>query len=138
MIHVFCNKRGSGKTKDLITLANDKVTTAKGDLVYININDNNRQKLEINKTIRFITTNDYKLKSYEGFYGFVCGILSEDYDIETVFVDGLSNMVNGDIEDAAHLFFDLEKLAHKNNVEFYINVNHEKDEMPEFIKKYVA
>jgi len=136
MIHVFCNKRGSGKTKDLITLANETAKIAKGDLVYIN--DTNRQLPEIHRPIRFIATNDYKLDSYEGFYGFVCGILSENYDIETVFVDGLSNMIHGDIEDAAHLFFDLEKLAHKNNVEFYINVNHEKDEIPEFIKKYVA
>ena len=136
MIHVFCNKRGSGKTKDLIALANEKAINPKGDLVYIN--DNNRQLLEVNRKIRYIATDGYKLKNYEGFYGFVCGILSENYDIETVFIDGLSNMVKGDIEDAAHLFFDLEKLAHDNNIEFYINVNHEKDEMPEFIKKYVA
>ena len=136
MIHVFCNKRGSGKTKDLITLANEKSMSSKGDLVYIN--DSSRQLLALNRNIRYITTNEYKLKSYDGFYCFVCGILSENYDIETVFVDGLSNMISGDIEDAAHLFFDLEKLAHKNNIEFYININHEKDEMPEFIKKYVA
>jgi len=136
MIHVFCNKRGSGKTKDLITLANEKARSPKGDLVYIN--DDNRQLLELDRKIRFITTSDYKLENYEGFYGFVCGILSENYDIETVFVDGLSNMVNGDIENASHLFFDLEKLAHNNNIEFYINVNHEKDELPDFIKKYVA
>jgi DNA polymerase III delta prime subunit len=36
MIHVFCNKRGSGKTKALINLANEKVLESKGHVVYIN------------------------------------------------------------------------------------------------------
>jgi hypothetical protein len=58
--------------------------------------------------------------------------------VDTIFIDGLFNIVQGNISDAAHLFFDLERLARQYNIEFYININHEEVEMPEFIRKYVA
>lgn len=136
MIQVFCDKRGSGKTKALINLANEKVLDAKGNIVYID--DDNRPYLDLDRRIRFITTDDYNLKNPHGFYGFLCGIISRDYDIDTVFVDGLFNIVNGDMGNAAHLFSDMEKLANKYSIDFYININQEAEEIPDFIKKYVA
>lgn len=135
MIHVFCNKRGSGKTKALINLANEKVLTNKGHIVYID--DDRRPLLELDRRIRFIATNEFYLKNQESFYGFLCGILSEDYDIDTIFIDGLFNIVEGNLHDAAHLFCLLEKLMKNSNVDIYININGDK-EMPDFIKKYVA
>jgi hypothetical protein len=136
MIHVFCNKRGSGKTKALINMANDKVVNTKGHVVYID--DDRRHLFDLDRNIRFISTDAFRLKDYNCLYGFLCGIISEDYDVDTIYIDGLFNIVRGDIKDAAHLFFDLEKLSQENNIEFYINVNHEEIEVPEFIKKYVA
>ena len=85
MIQVFYNNRGSGKTKDLINLANDRVACCKGNLVYID--DDDRPLLELNRNIRFISTKDFQLTDYNSFYGFLCGILSEDYDVDTIFID---------------------------------------------------
>lgn len=135
MVHVFCNKRGSGKTKALINLANDKANEGNGHVVFIN--DDNRPMLQLNKNIRFISTESFNLKKQEGFYGFLCGILSEDYDIDTIFIDGLFNIIEEDLQNAAQLFYLIEKLSEKNNINFYININGD-NEMPEFIKKYVA
>ncbi|MFL0268522.1 hypothetical protein [Candidatus Clostridium radicumherbarum] len=136
MIHVFCNKRGSGKTKALINLANDRILEANGHVVYIDCD--RRRLFDLDKKIRFISTGEYGLKDFNCFYGFLCGIISEDYDVDTIYVDGLFNIVSGVVSDAAHLFLQLEKLSLENNVDFYINVNEEEREMPEFIKKYVA
>jgi len=136
MVHVFYNQRGSGKTKALISLANEKALNAKGDLVYIDAD--NRSLLHLDRKIRLIPAKDYKLKNYENFYGFLCGVLSEDYDIDTVFVDGFGNIVKEDLENAAHLFFDMENLAQENGVEFYINISSDNEDVPEFMKKYKA
>jgi hypothetical protein len=136
MIHVFCNKRGSGKTKALINMANEKVLSSKGHVVYVD--DDRRHLFDLNRNIRFISTDEYKLRDYNCLYGFLCGIISGDYDVDTIYIDGLFNIVQGELEDAAHLFFHLEKLSHQYNVEFYINVNYEEVEVPEYIKKYVA
>lgn len=117
-------------------MANDRVASAKGHVVYID--DDTRHLFDLDKNIRFISTEAFKLKDYNCLYGFLCGIISEDYDVDTIYLDGLFNIVRGDIKDAAHLFFDLEKLSRENNIELYININHEEQEVPEFIRKYVA
>lgn len=136
MLHVFCDMKGSGKTKALIQSANEKINSSKGNIVYID--DDNGPILHLDRKIRFVSTEQFGLKDYNDFYGFLCGILSQDYDISTIYIDGLFNIIEGNIEDAAHLFYSIEKLSREYNVEFYLNINHEKDSIPEFIKKYVA
>jgi hypothetical protein len=135
MIQVFCDKRGSGKTKALIGLANDKVSESKGHIVYID--DDKRPLLQLDKAIRFVDTSEFDLKKGNSFYGFLCGMISDDYDIDTIFVDGLFNIVDAGDADAAHLFSQLEKISTKNDIDFYININ-EMDGMSEVIKKYVS
>jgi len=135
MIQVFCGKRGSGKTKALIGLANDKVSESKGHVVYID--DNKRPLLQLDKAIRFVDASEFDLNQGESFYAFLCGMISEDYDIDTIFIDGLFNIVDLVNEEAAHLFSSLEKISNNNNVDFYINVT-EVEGMPDIIKKYVA
>ena len=136
MIQVFFNNRGSGKTKALINLANEKACCCKGNVVYID--DDERPLLQLDRKIRFISTKNLKLGDYSSFYGFLCGILSEDYDIDTIFIDGLCNIIPMDIGDAAHLFSGLENLTKEINVQLYININSDNQPAPEFIKKYVA
>lgn len=136
MVHAFCDRKGSGKTKLLIESANNRVINEKGHIVYID--DDKGPMFQLDRRIRFIPTDEYNLRDCNHFYGFLCGILSEDYDISTIYIDGLFNIIEGDIEDAAHLFHDIERLSQKHNVDFYLNINFKKDTIPEFIKKYVA
>lgn len=135
MIHVFCGQRGSGKTKKLIDLANDNVQFARGESVYID--DDNRAMLVLNRNIRFISTDDFKLKDYESFYGFLCGLISENYDIEYIYIDELSNIVRGkDLYSANSLFEKINELSRRYEVKFFINLNHDCEDLPEFIKQY--
>ncbi|SHH66831.1 hypothetical protein [Clostridium grantii] len=136
MINVFYGQKGAGKSKSLLNLANQRIDEAKGNVVYID--DDKRPMLELNRKIRFIATDDFELKDYKNFYGFLCGILSEDYDIEAMFIDGLFNIVEGEEKDAALLFYNMEKLVQKYKLDFYINMNLNSLELPEYLKKYVA
>lgn len=136
MIHVFCKERGSGKTKALVNLANLKTEEAKGNLVYID--DDTRVMLEVDRNIRFICSQDFKIHNYKDFYGFMCGIISKDYDIEAIFIDGILNDICKSNEDMVLLLSKLEYLVDKFKVNFYININCNEREIPEGIKKYVA
>lgn len=136
MLHVFCDRKGSGKTKAFIGYANEEVSSSKGNVVYID--DDNGPLLHLDRRIRFVSTEEYELKDCNNFYGFLCGILSQDYDIGTIYIDGLFNIVDGTMDDAAHLFSRMDKLSQKHDVNFYLNINFEKDIIPEGIKKYVA
>jgi len=135
MIQVFCGKRGSGKTKALIGLANDKVSESKGHVVYID--DNKRPLLQLDKAIRFVDASEFDLNQGKSFYAFLCGMISEDYDIDTIYIDGLFNIVDLVNEEAALLFSSLEKISNNNKVDFYINVT-DVEGMPDIVKKYVA
>jgi hypothetical protein len=138
MIQVFCDGRGSGKTKALINMANNKVNHSTGDVVYID--DDTRPILQLDRKIRFVATEEFNINDHNTFYGLLCGMISEDYDIQTIFIDGLFNIIPGKMRDAAHLFLSLERMSQKYGIEFYININSESkdEELPEFIKKYVA
>ena len=136
MIHVFCGRKGSGKTKALIQLANEKVDEVKGNVVYID--NDTKATLELNRRMRFVATDEFNLKSNNDFYGFLCGMLSRDYDIDTIFVDGVFNIADDKLEVTAQLFSKMESLAKKYNVEFYVNVSCEGISPPEFLKDYIA
>ena len=128
MLRVFCDKKGSGKTKALIQSANEEARVAKGNIVFID--DDSRRMFQLHRKVRFIATDDYGIQDYSNFYGFLCGILSNDYDISSIYVDGLFNIVSADIEGAAHLFYNLEVLSRKYNINFFINMNYENDTVP--------
>ena len=136
MIQVFCDKIGSGKTKRLIELANSKVINSKGDSIYI---DNNSKYIRtINRKIRFISTNDFEISDCESLYGLICGLISENYDIENIYIDSILNIVSCGIKETSYLFTKLCEVANKYNINLYINIDLDKADMPEFIKKYVA
>lgn len=136
MIQVFCNKRGSGKTKKLISLANEQVSTSKGDSVYI---DNSSKYIrQINSKIRFVSTKEFNVKSHQSFYGLLCGILSENYDIENIYIDNVLDEVINSSSECESWFVRIFELAKNFKLNMYININYEEREIPNFIKEYVA
>ncbi len=137
MIQVFCARRGSGKTKRLIELANHQQITAKGDSVYID--DDSRQMLQLARGIRFVDTNEYNVDDCQSFYGMICGIISSNYDIENIYIDGLSNIVKCTMNDSTELFRKIAGLTDRFGIKAYINVNVDSiEEVPPCIKEYVA
>ena len=136
MIQVFCNKRGSGKTKKLIELANTELARANGDSVYI---DNDLKYIrQIDRRIRFVATKEFEIEDYEGFYGLLCGIISENYDIENIYIDGVFTIETSSIKESAYWFKKIYKLSSKFKINVYMNVDYEKKEIPDFIREYVA
>ncbi len=133
MIRLIYGKKGSGKSKKLLDLANAEVARATGNLVYLD--DDNRCMYDLQHEIRFINTSDYGIDNIDQLYGFVCGILSGDFDISAIFIDGLKKMIkkhDGDLEAL------LKKLDEKfGDVTAHIVISGS-EEAPEFLKKYIA
>lgn len=136
MIRVFCNKRGSGKTKNLIDLANEQIHGTKGASVYID--DSLKHMRQIDRRIRFISTNDFNIGGEQNFYGLLCGILSEDYDIENIYIDNVLDEAVSKVEEFEKCFRKVSELSDKFSLNIYININYEEKEIPVFIREYVA
>ena len=134
MIQLYCGRKGSGKTKSLIKLANEKVIKRKGNLVYFD--DDDKMSYELDRNIRFISTDEFGLNNYDEFYGFLCGAISEDYDIEEMFIDGLLKITSSTINECEELLKRIKWLSDKFEITMHINISIRIDEIPEYLNSY--
>ena len=137
MIQVFFDHRGAGKSKNLISLANNEVKNCKGTVVYID--DDRKHMLQLQSQIRLITLDELNVEGADQFYGLLCGIKAKDYDVESIFIDGLSNLLNiSNIEQVKQHFCMIEKFSKNFNVNVYINMHCSDFKVPDIMKKYVS
>ena len=133
MIHLIYGKKGSGKSKKLLDMANAEAVNASGNIVYVD--DNNRCMYDLKHEIRFVNTADYSIDTAQKLYGFICGILSGDFDISTIYIDGLKKMVkNEEEEDLVALLESFEEVFAQ--IDAYMVLSGSNTE-PEQLKKYM-
>ena len=132
MIHLIYGKKGSGKSKKLLDMANAQVDNASGNIVYVD--DNNRCMYDLKHEIRFINTADYRIDTAQKLYGFICGILSGDFDISTIYIDGLKKMVKDEEEDIIALLESFEEIFDEIDAYMVLSGSHQE---PEQLKKYI-
>ena len=135
MIQVIAGKKGSGKTKRLIDLTNTTAREAAHDVVFLD--DDNRYMFDVDHKVRFINAEDYHIHNADMFIGFLCGMLSCNFDIGTVFVDAFLNLCHTALQDAEPVVNTLVDLGAKHNVDFVLSLSADPDEVPEFLKKYL-
>ena len=134
MIQVIHGKKGSGKTKRILDQANNAIKEHKGDVVFID--DDNRYIYDLRHEVRFVNAGDYGSDSPQMFFGFLCGMLAQNFDISVIFVDAFLKLVKADVEKTQDFFSRLEKLSLAHNVDFILSVSCDDAVAPEFIKKY--
>lgn len=135
MIKVLYGKKGMGKTKVLIDTANQMATESNGDVVFID--GDSSLMYDLKHEIRFINATEFPVSNDLSFLGFICGIISEDYDIDSIFIDGLSYLVKQSIQSMEGFFKTLETVAEKYNIQFTISMNGDEGAIPEYLKKYL-
>lgn len=136
MIQILIGEKGEGKTKRLIDMANEAGKLSDGHIVFID--DDNRHMYDLHYNIRFVDTTGFKMEDQRIFFGFICGILSQDGDIEKIYIDGLNNIVEYMTDDDLFSFInELERLSGKANVDFIMTISRDKDTIPEAIKSYL-
>lgn len=137
MIQILVGEKGQGKTKKLIDMANEASKTVDGNVVFID--DDARHMYDLHYGIRFVETSKYKICSYEVFIGFVYGILSQNGDIQKIFVDGLGNIIQElTPDDFVALCEILDRISNDYGVDFGIIYSAPISEVPEAVKKYIV
>ena len=88
MVKLLIGHKGSGKTSQMVELANESVKTSNGSIIFIN--KNHRLMYELSYNIRVICMEDYEnITNIDEYIGFIYGIISSDHDIETIFIDSI-------------------------------------------------
>lgn len=136
MVHILAGEKGEGKTKILIDLANESVSTSDGDVIYID--DDKRHIYDLNHKIRFVEVSEFPLANYRELIGFIYGIFSQNSDITKVFVDGIFKIVQslGD-EDLIKLVTRLDSMSKAYNVDFVLAGNVDPADLPKEVEQYI-
>ena len=137
MVQLIVGSKGLGKTQYLIDQANEAVKNAAGHVVYID--KSTRHMFELSNKIRLIDASRYPLKNGDEFIGFICGVLSQDHDLEKIFLDSFTkNMKMPDDPALIREYVDqLEAISTKFEVDFVISISLEKEELDETLQEKV-
>ena len=136
MIEIICGEKGKGKTKDLLEKVNSAIQSASGNVVYLD--KSQKHMYELNSKVRLINVTDYPITNCDEFLGFICGIISQDNDLEEMFFDSFLTIANIDSEEAiAKAIEKLDVISEKYKVKFVLSVSKNLNQLPECAKAKV-
>ena len=135
MIHLIYGAKGSGKTKKIIEMANASIDTAGGDIVFIT--DTNRYMFDIKYQIRFVNTEEHHIFTEEALLGFIKGLIAGNHDIKTIYIDGAHRIARKEVENMQDFYSELEAIAERQDVEFFLCVSKNEEDLHGFLKKYL-
>ena len=128
MVKLLVGHRGSGKTKQMIDLANDQIETSKGSVIFIN--KNHRLMYDLKYRIRVICMEDFEhITNCDEYIGFLYGIISLDHDIETVYIDSILKHADFSLGDLPEFIDRLKKISKNYGMDFVVSLSAEKEEM---------
>lgn len=134
MIKLIVGDKGSGKTKAMIDMINESAETVQGSIVCIE--KGMKSTYNIKSSVRIIDTDDYDIKGYTMFYGFMMGVLAGDYDIEEVYIDGILKVGENDIDGLGALLDQINERA-KDGLKVVVTVSTDLQNLTDGIKKYL-
>ena len=128
MVKLLIGHKGSGKTKQMIDLANDKIETANGSIIFIN--KNQRLMYDLSHKIRVICMEDFEhITNSDEYIGFIYGVISSDHDIETMFIDSILKHADVTLGDLPEFVDRIKKISENYEIEFIVSLSAEKEEM---------
>ena len=98
MVELIVGKKGKGKTKVLLDKVNGAIKEANGSIVYLD--KSTKHMYELNNKVRLIDVSRYMIENADEFLGFVCGIISQDHDLEQVYLDSFLTTAKLEGKDA--------------------------------------
>ena len=129
MVELIVGKKGKGKTKVLLDRVNGAVKEANGSIVYLD--KSTKHMYELNNKVRLIDVSSYPLKNADEFVGFICGIISQDHDLEQIYLDSFLKVSKLEEKDITGTLEQLDEIGKQFNVTFVISVSLDKEEIPE-------
>ena len=128
MISIILGHKGSGKTKSLISCVNKAIETSKGNVVCVE--KETKLTYDVNYRARLIATDDYDVKGYDAFYGFLAGICAGNHDITDVLVDATLRIGGRDYNELARFLENIYELSSDHEKNFVFTISADKEELP--------
>jgi len=135
MIQIITGEKGKGKTKHLLDKVNESIKSATGNIVYLD--KSQKHMYELSNKIRLINVTDFPIANCDEFLGFICGIVSQDHDLQQMYFDSFLKIACVEADELEKVIEKIEKISEKFNVDFVISVSRDESELPESMRKNV-
>lgn len=128
MVNLLTGPKGTGKTQQMIALANEEAKNRNGSVVFIK--KTHRDTASVDFSIRTICMDDYPaIANTDEYIGFLYGIYSSNQDTECVFIDGILKHADISLENMPEFVTRLNKLSEACNIDFYVSISTEKEDL---------
>ena len=132
MVQLIVGKKGKGKTKQLLDKVNSEVKDISGSIAYLD--KSTKHMYELNNKVRLIDVSRYMIENESEFLGFVCGIISQDHDLEQMYFDSFLKIAALEDKDISAVVEKLERMSEFFQVDFILSVSRDESELPESVK----
>jgi len=135
MVQLIVGNKGKGKTKHLLDKVNTEVKNVSGNIVYLD--KSTKHMYELNNKVRLIDVSDYMITNSDEFVGFICGIISQDHDLEQMYLDSFLKIAC--VEEAGYeeALAKLEKVSENFKVDFIISMSVDEADLAESYKSKI-
>lgn len=135
MITLILGKKGSGKTKRLVSMCEEATVASKGNVVFIEKGET--LTFNLNHKTRLAVAEEYGVAGFDALYGFIAGLVAGNYDITDVFVDQTLKIGGGELAAFGDFIEKLARLGEKVSAKMVLSISADKDEIPEKVHGYV-
>ena len=135
MVQLIVGNKGKGKTKHLLDKVNSSIKEISGNIVYLD--KSTKHMYELNNKVRLVDVSEYMIESADEFSGFVCGIISQDHDLQQMYFDSFLKIACLEGQDITNIIAKLEKMSDQYQVDFILSVSMDESELPEVAKSKV-
>ena len=135
MVQLIVGKKGKGKTKQLLDKVNSEIKEISGNIEYLD--KSTKHMYELNNKVRLIDVSQFMFENSSEFLGFVCGIISQDHDLQQMYFDSFLKIACLEGKDISDTVEKLEKISKMFEVDFVLSVSMDESELPAGMKEKV-
>ena len=132
MVQLIVGNKGKGKTTQLLEKVNREIKEIAGNIVYLD--KNTKHMYELNNKVRLIDVSQYMIESSSEFMGFVCGIISQDHDLQQMYFDNFLKIAGLEGQDMVPVINKLERLSETYEVDFILSISMDESQIPADLK----
>ena len=132
MVRLIVGRKGKGKTTEILAKVNQEIQTADGSIVYLD--KSAKHMYELNNKIRLIDVSNYPIENEDQFIGFICGIISQDHDLQSMYLDGFlkcAKLSEEESDTVRDTILKLDEVSSTFHIDFYISLSMDQQDLPE-------
>ena len=136
LVQLIIGNKGRGKTRYLLEKVNSEVKVVPGNICYLD--KSSKHMFELNNRVRLINVSDFAIENTDQFIGFICGIISQDHDLEQMYFDSFLKIAHLEGQDITATIKRIQKIGDMFGVSFIISIAMDKEEVPAEFEELIA